>query len=96
MQAKAQDQTTGTFLASGMVGLASGQSARLNVVTVGVPSEMAIELMFLDRQGAILARSLERVSPCQAASIIIHYTPLPAVNSYPVRTLVRFNKPSRG
>ena len=62
MQARAQDQPTGAFLAFGMVGLSTGQSARLNVVTVGVPSDMAIELTFLDSTLEVVADVAGRTS----------------------------------
>ena len=92
-QAQSQDQAASGLLAYGMVGIAQGQSARLHVVTVGVPGDTAIELSFFDRQGNLLSRSAGKVSPGQAVSIIIHYTPEAQGNHTLVRALVRFEKP---
>ena len=54
------------FFAYGMAGLARGQTALLNVVTVGVQNEMLMELSFLDIEGRTLSRSVEKVVPGRA------------------------------
>jgi hypothetical protein len=92
-QAQSQDQQASGLLAYGMVGIAPGQSLRLHAVTVGVQGDTVVELSFFDRQGTLLSRSVGKLSPGQAASIIIHYTPEAQGNHTLVRALVRFEKP---
>ena len=92
--APAQDQPASGVFAYGMVGLAPGQSLRLHAVTFGVPGDSVIELSFFDRQGNLLNRASGKVSPGQAVSIIIHYTPELQGNHTLVRALVRFDKPA--
>ena len=71
--AKAQGAPTSEYYAYPMLGIARGQTARLNVVTVGIEKEMLMELSFLDSQGRTLARSVERLIPGRAFSLDLHF-----------------------
>jgi hypothetical protein len=89
-QAKAQGRIAPSFRAYGIIGIASGQTARLNAVTVGVRQEILIELSFLDREGNVLARTVERASPGRAISLELRFIPGPSGNRLPIRGLVRW------
>src|SRR5262249_53206937 len=87
---RAQAQTAKfEYRASGMFGLASGQTARLSVVTVGIGVDLPVELIFLDSDGAVLARSVQTAVPGNAIVQDLHY-PAGRTVSLPVRTLVRW------
>jgi len=90
-RAKAQEQSGPGFLAFGVVGIARGETERLNVVTVGVQQEILMELSFLDSQGRTLARSVERVAPGRAVFLDLHFAEHSnGSNHLAVRALVRF------
>jgi hypothetical protein len=98
-RAKAQDQTVSALYAFGMVGIASGQTARLNVVTAGVENDFTMELLFLDSEAKILLRSVEKVVPGHAVLLDLHYNAIPPpINDrrHQIRALVKFtNQPAR-
>jgi hypothetical protein len=73
-----------------VVGIASGQTARLNVVTVGVNHVVPVELTFLDDRGNVVARIVERLQPGQATALDFHFVPNPRGIRYPIRGLVRW------
>ena len=98
MHAKAQGAPTSEYYAYPMLGIARGQTARLNVVTVGIEKEMLMELSFLDSQGRTLARSVERAIPGRAVSLALHFASVPRpvgdqvggdANRVAIRALVR-------
>ena len=91
--AKAQEARASGYLAYGIVGIASGQTARLNAVTVGVRHDVPVELTFLDDQGNVVARTVERLQPGRATSLDMHFVPSPRGNRFPVRGLVRWGTP---
>ena len=74
----------------GMLGITSGQTARLNVVRLGEPPEpdrsnphpeperpVQVELMFFDSQGNVLLRSTETLMPGHAAFLDFDGATLP-------------------
>src|ERR1051325_8616132 len=95
--ARAEDRTD--FLAFGVAGITSGQTARFHAVSVGVGEGEHVELMFFDRQGNLLAQSTERLMPGRSASL--DFTPpnadvaLGRVEVYAVMRFVN-GSPKRG
>jgi hypothetical protein len=55
-------------LRSGMFGCATGQVARINAVNIGNPDArpIQVEMMFLDRTGAVVGRDMQTIAPGQA------------------------------
>jgi hypothetical protein len=58
-----------------MVGLARGQTARLNVVNIGDPnsSPCEVQMVFYDGQGKALARDVQRLDPGMATFLDLSY-----------------------
>jgi len=62
----------------GMVGIAAGQSMRVNVLNAGVltptaqPISCATQVFFLDEQGVVVKRATVTASPGRSISIDIH------------------------
>ena len=67
------DEGFADFLAFGVDNISLGQTARLHVVSIGNPDTVAAELVIYDRQGNILARSVERLSPGRAVSLDLRF-----------------------
>ena len=61
------------FLAYGVANISPGQTARLHVVTIGNPDIQPAELVIYDRQGSVLARSLERLRPGRAVALDLRF-----------------------
>jgi hypothetical protein len=61
------------FLAYGVANISPGQTARLHVVTVGIPDAHSAELVIYDRQGNILAHSLQRLRPGKAVALDLRF-----------------------
>ena len=61
---------------SPMVGLASGQTARLNVVNIGDPSiePCEVQMVFYDSQGKALARDVQKLDPGVATFLDVGYS----------------------
>lgn len=89
-RAEAQDTRATGYLATGIVGIVSGQTARINVVTIGVGHDVPVELTFLDDQGNVVGRIVERLQPGRATSLDFHFVPNPRGVRYPLRALVRW------
>lgn len=90
----AQEQNGTELLAYGVVGLGQGQTARVNVVTVGLASDIVVEMSFLDRQGNIIARSVERAVPGHAVSLDLRFPDRVDAIRIPFRAVVRYTTPS--
>jgi hypothetical protein len=60
---------------SPMVGLARGQTARLNVVNIGDPnvSPCEVQMVFYDSQGKALARDVQMLDPGMATFLDLSY-----------------------
>ena len=60
---------------SPMVGLAKGQTARLNVVNIGDPnsSPCEVEMVFYDSQGKVLESDVQKLDPGMAAFLDLSY-----------------------
>lgn len=71
--AQAVDQTDAKLLP--MVGLAKGQTARLNMVNVGNPniSPCEVQMVFYDSQGKALARYAQKLEPGMATFLDLRY-----------------------
>ena len=71
--AQAVDQTDGKPLP--MVGLAKGQTARLNLVNIGDPnvSPCEVQMVFYDSQGKTLARDAYKLEPGMATFLDLSY-----------------------
>lgn len=89
-KAPAQTETKVDYLAFGMIGLCTGQTARLNVVSVGMAREFPVELVFLDAAGNVLARSVERAIPGRAVWVDLPFVPGGHGHRLPLRALVRW------
>ncbi len=77
---------------SPLIGLARGQTARLNVVNYDGPDSapVQVELAFFDDQGNPLARSEEALAPGRAAALELPYARLARADlRVAVRTVVR-------
>jgi hypothetical protein len=61
---------------SPMVGLARGQTARLNVVNIGDPnsSPCEVQMIFYDSQGKALASDAQKLDPGVATFLDLHYS----------------------
>ena len=81
------------------MGIARGQTARVNVTSVGPRIDIAIEITFLDGQGRTLARTVELVRPGHAVFLDLPFTePADAGgNRLGVHAVVRLaRRPDRG
>ena len=78
------------FLAYGMVTIASGQTLRLNAVSVNVGHDVGVELFFLDSRGNVAARAATRLAPGQATFLDFRLPGPTAGNRVQVRALVRW------
>lgn len=61
------------FLAYGVTTISPGETARLHVVTVGVPDVQPAELVIYSREGHILAHSTEYLRPGRAAALDLSF-----------------------
>jgi hypothetical protein len=89
IRAKAQTATI-EYLAFGVVGIAAGQTARLNAVTVGVQNDVPVELVFFDSDGKVAARTFERLAPGRAVFLDVPYVAGPEGKRMRIRALVRW------
>ena len=71
--ATAADQGKQEYLAFGQLGIVRGQSARLNVVSVGIGREREVELLFIDQDGNVLERSEQVLAPDHGTSLILPF-----------------------
>lgn len=73
---------------SPMVGLARGQTARLNVVNIGDPnvSPCEVQMVFYDSQGKALARDVQKLDPGMATFLDLSYA---AVGNPNIRVQIR-------
>jgi len=67
------DESLDDFLAYGVDNISLGQTARLHVVSFGNPEIQPAELVIYDRQGNVLSRSLERLSPGRAVLLDLRF-----------------------
>ena len=61
------------FLAYGVASISPGQTARLHVVTIGIPDVQPAELVIYDRLGNTLARSSERLVPGRTVALDLRF-----------------------
>ena len=87
--AQAQTKRTG-FLAFGMSGIASGHTLRVSAVSVNVAHDVPIELLFLNSEGNVVARSADKLLPGHATFLDVHFPGSPAGNRVQLRALVRW------
>ena len=68
---------------SPMVGLARGQTARLNVVNIGDPNlePCEVQMLFYDSQGKALARDVQKLDPGVATFLDLGYSDIGDPNS---------------
>src|SRR6266545_7991577 len=73
---------------SPMVGLARGQTARLNVVNIGDPNlePCEVQMVFYDSQGEALARDVQKLDPGVATFLDLGYS---AVGNPNIRVQIR-------
>jgi hypothetical protein len=91
------DEGLDDFLAYGVANISLGQTARLHVVSVGNPDIQPAELVIYDRQGNVLSRSLERLSPGRAVFLDLRFadhTGIAVGSRLEFYAAVRFAKPS--
>jgi|SRR6266498_2391352 len=71
-----------------MVGLAKGQTARLNMVNIGDPNlnPCEVQMVFYDSQGKALARDVQRLDPGMATFLDLSYA---AVGNPNIRVQIR-------
>ena len=69
----ASEEYLDEFLAYGVANISPGQTARLHLVSVGIPDIQTAELVIYDRGGNILAHSLERLRPGKAVSLDLRF-----------------------
>lgn len=62
------------LFAFGTLGIARGQTARLNVTSVGPRIDITVEITFIDGQGRTLARKVELVRPGHAVFLDLPFT----------------------
>lgn len=58
---------------SPMLGIARGQTVRLNVVNVSTGTPADVTLVFYNRMGAVVARDAETIKPGQAIYLDLNY-----------------------
>lgn len=75
--AAAYDGRGDRFYAFGVVGLARGQTARLHVITVGIPDTIPVELTIHDRSGHVLADSGTRLLAGQVVTLDLPFVEPP-------------------
>lgn len=73
----AQTATTNTLETTPMIGIATGQTARLNLLNAGVPASATAVIctatvMYLDASGAVLKTATVAVAPGTAAGVELH------------------------
>jgi hypothetical protein len=90
-RAQAQAESTSGFLAYGIVGITSGQTLRLNAVSVNVGHDVPVELLFLDSQGNVVGRSVDKLTPGHATLLDFRPPSAPALTRKRVRALVRWS-----
>ena len=91
------DEGLDDFLAYGVDNISLGQTARLHIVSIGNPDIQPAELVIYDRQGNILTRSLERLSPGRAVFLDLRFADHPGIpigSRLEFYAVVRFAKPS--
>jgi hypothetical protein len=87
---QAQSDRT-AFLAYGMLGITNGQTMRLNAVLVNVDHEVPVELLFLDSQGNVIARSVDKLAPGHATLLDFRLPPGPIATRAQVRAILRWS-----
>lgn len=92
-RAQGQTQQKLEYFASGVFAIAGGQTARINIVTVGIPASFPVEMIFFDSQGNVLARDVQTASPGRAISLDLRF-PTGRTGRLPVRALYRW--PAQG
>ena len=96
----AADDYLDKFLAYGVANIAPGQTARLHVVTVGIPDVQPAELVIYDRLGNILTRSRELLLPGRAVALDLKFDEQQGIavigNRLQFYAEVRFGKQRQG
>jgi hypothetical protein len=96
----AADEYLDEFLAYGVANISPGQTARLHVVTVGIPDPHPAELVIYDRQGNTLARRRELLQPGRAVALDLSFPVPPSIavvgNRLEFYAEVRFGRLRRG
>jgi hypothetical protein len=59
-----------SFFVFGVTGIIPGETARLNVVSVGVRDTISAQLISFDGQGSILVQSAVELAPGRAVSLV--------------------------
>jgi hypothetical protein len=67
------------FLAYGIASISPGETARLHVVTVGIPDVQPAELVISDREGNVLAHSTEYLRPGSAVALDLSFPEPPGI-----------------
>jgi hypothetical protein len=81
---------------SPMVGLARGQTARLNVVNLFPPDPCDVQIVFYDSQGKPLARGADTLKPGAAMFLDLSYSAIGDPNSrVEIRAQVTVSDPKR-
>ena len=77
---------------SPMVGLAKGQTARLNVVNLFPPDPCDVSTVFYDSQGKALARDIQKIAPGEASFSELSYAEIGNPNiRVQIRAVVQFS-----
>jgi hypothetical protein len=77
---------------SPMVGLARGQTARLNVVNLFPPDPCYVQIVFYDSQGAVLAHDAQTLRPGEAAFLDLNREAIGNPNlRVQIRAVVQFS-----
>ena len=95
----AAEEYLDAYLAYGMASISPGETARLHVVTVGIPEAHPAELVIHDRLGNVLVRSSGRLLPGRAVALDLSFDAhgIAVVgNRLEFQAEVRFAKPGKG
>jgi hypothetical protein len=96
----AAEQYLDEFLAYGVANISPGQTARLHVVTVGIPDVQPAELVIYDRLGNTLARSIHHLLPGGPVALNLKFDQQSSIavvgNRLEFYAEVRFPKQNRG
>jgi hypothetical protein len=79
----ADDEYREEFIAYGVANISRGQTARLHVVTVGIPDIQPAELLIYDSHGNLLAHSSQRLLPGRAVSLDLPFSEQPGITGIP-------------
>ena len=95
----AAEEYLDAYLAYGMASISPGETARLYVVTVGIPEAHPAELVIHDRLGNVLMRSRGQLLPGRAVALDLTFDAhgIAVVgNRLEFQAEVRFAKPGKG